>query len=1099
MRERIALVPLDDRLKGEASERYAAVLTEEEDLRSHHKVHLLREIGSLLQGLGERSSDRFYKKLARRLRNSVVDRTLYRRLEGLLSRRGVVLLESTSLCLLVLVFGLITVESLVTLDPGALWAIRVADASICSFFIAEFLFKLSLAPSKTSWFLRNFITDFLPAIPAVALLFTPGFVGGSSVATVRIARFFRVVSVARYLAFMRPFFSLARLILFLIRGLDALVERFSRLINRNFVFFEEGERREGEAADQGLRKSLFQSLRREHVLLDDSSPAEVHQVLMARSRDLASRLRGGVNPEPRAADTEINSRDVPVEDAIERLYTLRPDELNMVLNRSDLMALDRVSRIINAPVIRSLPFVRWFCSDERGATPESRVVDLGRRIADQMERWRNRVLFFADLHGIVTGPQILDRVATAMVKASQRPAVRLLMFGALFSIVRMFVDEESAISAFLGKFVATPLIVLGFVCLVILVAGRWMKRLAGEVAETLKRTSEAHFINLLELEKARTRDADLVFLASRVFRFEMDAWEAALALGQHVDEATSVHTHESLRPRAEGETVVERIDETPVAMREDLNRVAHLYMHFLDGAILHESDIKTTEQLLANLSLENIRTHHLRFSRRDEKRLRKLSLASGSKLTGPYLWFRFITESVSLETAKRITQYNRHCMTLQQRSVATPEQIEDMDAWLQKRRDEIEGRILEKVDPLDAGVLYRTTEFNSMDFLAVIGRRDAQIERVFGPAVRETIQLDRRCMIREIFGTKPLHKLPRSRRSVNFYRFFLNRMSRGRVLLLPVMLLGAVWWAVKNVVAKTAEIVKEILYPESATAERDGGTASFQVALRKIHRMKAPGLLEAMQMRASFDPAYCGAPPTWSFGVGMESDPEIERDMDFLQMRERDRAVMRTIAMESRRRIEQLHGLVKDLDGFEECREETEQKLGERAVSIAYVTNREGIRSLFQAERWLNRELPRFEDRRTRIRGSWTRSAWQWARRGFRPHPVVELVHRRLADRSISARGRRNLQRAYTRDHGAIRDIVHAWLSLPEGVKPRDHAVLLARDFFRANGEVSRELVALRAVQSLSVLDVRNYRDLVFRLGGYAEDGEDASVAQALP
>ena len=178
MRERIALVPLDDRLKGEASERYAAVLTEEEDLRSHHKVHLLREIGSLLQGLGERSSDRFYKKLARRLRNSVVDRTLYRRLEGLLSRRGVVLLESTSLCLLVLVFGLITVESLVTLDPGALWAIRVADASICSFFIAEFLFKLSLAPSKTSWFLRNFITDFLPAIPAVALLFTPGFVGG---------------------------------------------------------------------------------------------------------------------------------------------------------------------------------------------------------------------------------------------------------------------------------------------------------------------------------------------------------------------------------------------------------------------------------------------------------------------------------------------------------------------------------------------------------------------------------------------------------------------------------------------------------------------------------------------------------------------------------------------------------------------------------------------------------------------------------------------------------------------------------------------------------------------------------------------------------
>ncbi|MGK0302893.1 MAG: hypothetical protein ACI89X_003779, partial [Planctomycetota bacterium] len=38
----------------------------------------------------------------------------------------------------------------------------------------------------------------------------------------------------------------------------------------------------------------------------------------------------------------------------------------------------------------------------------------------------------ADLHGIVTGPQILDRVASAIVKATQRPAVRLLLFGGVF-------------------------------------------------------------------------------------------------------------------------------------------------------------------------------------------------------------------------------------------------------------------------------------------------------------------------------------------------------------------------------------------------------------------------------------------------------------------------------------------------------------------------------------------------------------------------------------------------------------------------------------------------------------------------------------------
>jgi hypothetical protein len=47
--------------------------------------------------------------------------------------------------------------------------------------------------------------------------------------------------------------------------------------------------------------------------------------------------------------------------------------------------------------------------------------------------------------------------------------------------------------------------------------------------------------------------------------------------------------------------------------------------------------------------------------------------------------------------------------------------------------------------------------------------------------------------------------------------------------------------------------------------------------------------------------------------------------------------------------------------------------------------------------------------------------------------------------------------------------------------------------------EVRRELTALRAVQTLSVLDVRNYRALVFGLGGYADDGEDIRLAEQLP
>ena len=46
---------------------------------------------------------------------------------------------------------------------------------------------------------------------------------------------------------------------------------------------------------------------------------------------------------------------------------------------------------------------------------------------------------------------------------------------------------------------------------------------------------------------------------------------------------------------------------------------------------------------------------------------------------------------------------------------------------------------------------------------------------------------------------------------------------------------------------------------------------------------------------------------------------------------------------------------------------------------------------------------------------------------------------------------------------------------------------------------MSRELVALRTVQTLSVLDVRNYRDAVFHLGGFEAEGEDPELATALP
>ena len=104
-----------------------------------------------------------------------------------------------------------------------------------------------------------------------------------------------------------------------------------------------------------------------------------------------------------------------------------------------------------------------------------------------------------------------------------------------------------------------------------------------------------------------------------------------------------------------------------------------------------------------------------------------------------------------------------------------------------------------------------------------------------------------------------------------------------------------------------------------------------------------------------------------------------------------------------------------------------------------------------------------------------------------------------MAGRVVSRRARRNFMAAYQNRDSQVRATVHAWLDLPSNVSPLERGLAIAREIFLSHGEVSRELAALRAVQSLSVLDVRNYRQLVFRLGRYERDGEDPARAAVLP
>jgi hypothetical protein len=1083
--ERIAAFPdVGQRLRFEAGERWAELATEEEDLPLAQKVAVLEETAAVYGGLAAATGDRGMRKLERRARNAACDRTLQLRLERLLTPTGAAAFENLSLLLLLAVFGLLALE---WVRGPARW-IEILDASICSFFVLEFLFRLALAPSRRSWFLRNVLTDLLPALPAAAFFFDVGAADATVLA--RALRFLRVVYVARYLRALRPLFAILRLILFLVRGLDAVFRRFSPLLNRDFVFFERVVvplARGGGGDDP--RTLAFRALRREHVLLEELPPGEVAPLLAARAAALAERQRARIAAPGQAVHARIHPpigrREIPVEHAISFLWRLTPGELRLWLPRRDVVSLDRLVRIANAPVVRSLPMLRWFRSPERLSTPEERVVDFGRRVALVLEAWRERVLHVADMHGIVTGPQVLDRVASAIVKFSQRPAVRLLLFGGLFTLVRLLVGAQSALGGFLSRFVATPLVVLGGVCLLFLLLGRWLKALAGEAADAFKLTSEAHFIGLVQLVKRRHQDEDLQFLAERVFGGTMPDWEASGHL------AAQIHASRT-----------GRLDNLPElhgpGVAEELYRVALLYLHFLDGATLHESDLKTTEQLLANLSLQNIRNAHLGWSKREHRQLRLLSLAEGSLFRGPYVWFRFVTESVAVETAKLVTDYNRNCLTLAQRRAATPEQRDAFVAWRRRRRSVEPGAQERTAPPGERGV-FRTTEFNALDFLTIDPQRERHVERVFGRATTRLLRLDRQRMIREIFGTRPLHELPRSRRTLNVYRFYEGRLSRGRVLLAPLYAALGFASAVRFSVQKVVRIVREILATDDGARIRENGRAPFAVALRKIHRMKGPTLVEAMRLRVRFDPRYCGAPEGWSAPAGLEAEPEVERDMDFLGMRERERDELRRQLQQNRRRVEELHALVQRAGFALGVADPVQRARGERAATIAYMTDRDAVRTLLRAEEWFERRLQAAEDRDTVLPAALVRRGFWFVLRGGRRHPVHRWLRSHHAGRRVSRRGRGNLIRAWHAGEPELRAVIEAWGELPPGVRPFDEGL---RRLARAHAErddIARELAALRAVQSLSVLDIGNHRALVFALGGYEADGEDPRQARRMP
>ena len=103
----------------------------------------------------------------------------------------------------------------------------------------------------------------------------------------RLLRLLRVTWAARYVQALRPLLRAARLLLFLVRGLDGLASRFAQILNREFVFVPAAAEVNRSVVEEDLRDLLFSSLHREHQLVDLLPREERDEVL--RERVVAAR------------------------------------------------------------------------------------------------------------------------------------------------------------------------------------------------------------------------------------------------------------------------------------------------------------------------------------------------------------------------------------------------------------------------------------------------------------------------------------------------------------------------------------------------------------------------------------------------------------------------------------------------------------------------------------------------------------------------------------------------------------------------------------------------------------------------------------------
>ena len=1030
---------------------------------------------------------RWHRRLARksrRLSDELQERDLQARLETRFGTRNVARFERTVLFLIFFVLAALTVELAFELSVRARMALAIADTLACVVFLTDFFVKLSMVRGKARWFWRHWFIDLLPSLPfgllVLAELQAHDAVKGTRFG--RALRFVRIFRVARYLRWLVPVLRLVRGFGFLARGLDRLVARFGHLLNQNVVLYPTHEERQQASAK---RRPLVREARHvrsrlnrewEELLLE--AEAETRPAIVGVRLDALRQAREAGHCRRRREEDipEDLAEDVPAEVFIEQLGRLTPEEIEAELGQEFVQRVARAVRLFARPPIRWFPVIRKYVPRLAPNMSEAEVVaEAGHSAARQLRRNHERWFWFADLHGTVTPSQFVDRVGTAMVKGSLRPAYRLVLFGGVFLIVDFLLQNSPNetlrdINAFFEKFVGSTLVVLGSVCLVILGVGWWLRRLAGEATFFFEQSAKAQFLNLTEVIKGRGLPQDAALLEQRVLKPEARCLRAA---GRDIPRDADGLLEQGVRS-----WLVETQRRHDAGdLGEALQRVILLYRDGLDGALLGDSDTRTTVQLLGNPAVRQLLSYSERVRKSERKHLRALDL-DGNRvaLRGPHFWVSLVSRAVAHGAARLIVEYNRHAIPLHELPFATDEEQARYRGWLQ--RDELDEEIRNE-EPQEVR-RYVTTSFTALHFLDDESGQEEEIAERFGPEVLAKMRIDRRKLFRQVLGTYPLHIRPREQRVFNLYRLYAHWFSAGRAFLLPLRM---IWEGIRffgRFLAWLVRAISEIRRPQVRRSTRAAAEADFHTAIRKINRMRGPILWASMWLRARFDVEYLGLPVP-----GLEKPPHraIQADLRFLCA---DPDQWRQISHERERAEWDLRRIQRMLD------DGLLDQLGERIGVSRETLDVECVRALVA--------LYRADVMQVRTHLSCVdilrEMAVEARQQPLRPRviwPRPFLRRRFLRWWSVAGEGGSEAQgatwRALVHGHHQGRQALALHHKLgPAGA--REEGMVRLADALRHVGRVSEQLVSLRAIQTLALIDMRNYRTHVYRLGGYADDGD---------